>query len=984
LKLPLLSQLRSFGVPTHLDDREAERARVLQGLVAMVLAVGAAASLLALIILPQHALRWLGSIATLTALGLAVLSASRAGYVRAASIVLIVGMSVSAGLFSMGEGGFRSPPAYGGLLVIVLFAGILLGESAALVTAVLLELAGLALVQLEAAGRLPTSPQLSPLRWWFSSVLYVGLALGVTRMAIRSLGSAMAQGRRQLLERIRTEQALRDSETRLRALSEATFEGIVLGERGRFVDLNDQLAQMLGTTRSALLGTPILDTIAPRSRESVRQAIEANSAGYFAHFARRADGTEFPVEVRVRNMLVGGREMRAAVVRDQTLQTQAELALRESAERIRSLGDNLPSGAIYEVMRDDDGWHFSYISAGIERLVGISAEALKQDATLFENGMSDADRALLIARREEAYRTVQPMEFECRWRMPDGEERWMHIRSAPRSLADGRTVWDGIVIDLTELKRVQIALEDARTFLQEVVDQSPGMIFVKDEAGRIVFANRYAAEYYRITPEQLIAQATADVHAEPAEAAQFSSDDQEVIRTRTKVVRDEVNTAPDGQKHWFHTVKVPLIRRDGRVDVLGIATDITERRRAEEQRLQLQLQVQQAQKLEGIGVLAGGVAHDFNNILGAILGNIELAEATAEPDHLARESLAEIRRASLRARELVQQILTFSRQHPPERHPIQLREVVEESVRLLRSSLPAGVELVTRFGGEEPCVLADRIQISQVIMNLGTNAWQALPGGTGRIEIGLGVSTVDVGIGAGNDELGPGSYARLTVADNGVGMDAQTLARIFDPFFTTKAPGEGTGLGLSVVHGIMKTHGGAIVASSRPGEGSLFELYFPIVPAAATLAGASAVAMPAGSGQRVLYLDDEVALVEVEARLLERHGYVVRGFARVDEALAVLRSDPEGFDLVITDLNMPGMSGLEVAVEVARLRADLPIVLSSGYVTDDLSNRALALGIRAVVRKPHTTLELLQALHNALSDPVAPDTAPAQRAGPVP
>jgi PAS domain S-box-containing protein len=426
-------------------------------------------------------------------------------------------------------------------------------------------------------------------------------------------------------------------------------------------------------------------------------------------------------------------------------------------------------------------------------------------------------------------------------------------------------------------------------------------------------------------------------------------------------------TGLKGAARWLEIHAAPLRDEHDRVTaLLGITRDITARKRAEEKSAKLEAQLRQSQKMEALGTLAGGIAHDFNNILSAIIGNVGLARRDVGLEPRVQESLAEIGKASARARDLVQQILTFSRQQSQERRVTQLRTVVEESVKLLRASLPAGIELATDLAGDTPNVLADRTQIHQVLMNLGANAWQAMEGRAGRIEIALkGVMLDDD---APHIDLPRGRYARLSVSDTGKGMDTATAERIFDPFFTTKPLGEGTGLGLAVVDGIVKSHGGAIAVYSEPGRGSVFHLYFPGVDAEVETSLQSPSSVPRGSGQRILYLDDEVPLVFLATRHLQALGYVVRGFSDAASALAAFRAAPDAFDIVVTDLNMPGASGLEVAGEMLRLRPSLPLVLISGYVTEELHARARAIGVREVIYKPSSVEDIAIAIGRTLAD----------------
>lgn len=403
-------------------------------------------------------------------------------------------------------------------------------------------------------------------------------------------------------------------------------------------------------------------------------------------------------------------------------------------------------------------------------------------------------------------------------------------------------------------------------------------------------------------------------------------------------------------------------------------TDISERREAEADLRKYEAQLLHAQKMESIGTLAGGIAHDFNNILGAILGNTALAMECAAGDHPALPYLREVHKASSRARTLVRQILTFSRREPQELVTQSLQPIVEETHRLLRATLPAGVELEVTVGTGVPDVHADATQVQQVLMNLCTNAWHALKDGAGRIGIGLEPATLDAAAGQRLGGLASGHYAHLWVSDTGMGMDATTRERIFEPFFTTKPVGQGTGLGLSVAHGIVVAHHGAIDVDSAPGRGSTLHLYFP----AASQVAPEAVAPAApredahGHGERVLYVDDDETMVVMVEHLLKHLGYRVSAFQSAQAAIAAVREHPEDFDLVVTDFNMPECSGLELAQALRRLRPALPVVVSSGYITDELRAQAHEAGVRGLLEKQNTFEELGAMVAGILSGKVPP------------
>jgi len=364
--------------------------------------------------------------------------------------------------------------------------------------------------------------------------------------------------------------------------------------------------------------------------------------------------------------------------------------------------------------------------------------------------------------------------------------------------------------------------------------------------------------------------------------------------------------------------------------------------------------------------LAGGIAHDFNNILAAIVGNAEMAQIELPQDHPARQDIAEVQRAARRARELVQQILTFSRKQSPERRPVRTADVIDDVLRLLRATTPSTIDLRSQILEPGLQIFGEPTQLQQVLMNLGTNAAHAIGDRHGVIEIRQ--TLVDVGTGKIHPDLLPGRYVCLTVRDSGHGMDRQTLERAFEPFFTTKDPGVGTGLGLAVVHGIVKSHEGVVLVESSPDHGTTFKLYFPAIAGQTLRDSTPTSEVPRGAGERVLFVDDEPSLTDVTRRMLERLGYNVVAHASSTDALAAFRADPSAFDVVISDLTMPVMTGAQLALEMRRVRANVPVILSTGYLDRLDPDTARALHARELLIKPYTTEDLATAVRRALAD----------------
>jgi len=508
---------------------------------------------------------------------------------------------------------------------------------------------------------------------------------------------------------------------------------------------------------------------------------------------------------------------------------------------------------------------------------------------------------------------------------------------------------------------------------RRIVETASEGIWLLDEFHRLAFVNPRIAQWLGYAEDAMRGRPLDDfMDPEEAErcraalAAQVADDGGPVeLRLRRA----------DGSPMWVSLSTRPIRDDVGNpTGALGMLTDINERRQAEERRAALETQLRDAQKMEAIGTLAGGIAHDFNNILAAIIGNVAAARQDAATGLSCDPSLLQIERAAVRARSLVQQILTFSRMQVQELHTQALQPVIDETLDMLRASMPSQVELQVSLPPEAVHVRADATQIQQVVMNLCTNAWHALPAGRGRIEVGLAAESriepaqADAAS-SWPESLRQGPRAHLWIADNGCGMDEATKARAFEPFFTTKQVGRGTGLGLAVVHGIVSVHGGAIHVDSSPGVGSRFDLWFPLqeAPEEAVDSQFGGLVAPPGSGEHVLCVDDDPAMVLMVDGLLRRNGYKVTAYEDPAAALARVQADPRAFDVLVTDYNMPEMNGMELATAVARAAPDLPIIITSGFISDEMRQRATDLHVGALLQKEYTLERLAGLVHAVLS-----------------
>jgi PAS domain S-box-containing protein len=409
---------------------------------------------------------------------------------------------------------------------------------------------------------------------------------------------------------------------------------------------------------------------------------------------------------------------------------------------------------------------------------------------------------------------------------------------------------------------------------------------------------------------------------------------------------------PDGSLHWLVVRGRPYHDESGRpLRSSGVIQDITHKKKVEEAQLR-------SQKLESLGTLTGGIAHDFNNILFAISGNAEQASDDLPPDHPGQFSLNEIKKGARRAADLVRQVLTFNRPRDEKHEILQVERVVDEAVKMMRATLPAMIEIRTSFAPGLPPANVDPSQIHQIVVNLTTNASHAIGNHAGVIEVLLTATVVGAEESA-LRQVTPGRYVLLEVTDNGCGMDQDTRERIFDPFLTTKPVGQGTGLGLFVVDGIARSHGGAVTVYSEPGKGTVFHVYLPVAHKHAEAQPVKApVPVPRGDKWHVLYVDDEEALVSLVSCRLSRLGYEVTGFTDAEEALREFASRPGNFDAIVTDLSMPRLSGFDLLRQVLTLRPNIATVMTTGYLRPEDHEMAQQIGVQEIILKPGTTEEL--------------------------
>ena len=640
---------------------------------------------------------------------------------------------------------------------------------------------------------------------------------------------------------------------------------------------------------------------------------------------------------------------------------QAEAGSRASEDKFRDLIESSSQGIL--IHRDD---HILFVNQAYADIFGYASLDELYDLDSVLSLVAPQDRECLLAYRDDflAGREI-PAHYEYQGMRQDGSLVWLDLM-VRRVTWDGQPVTQSIVVEITERKRAEEALRQSEEQYRTLVEGSLQGISITLGDKRL-FANTALARILGYDdPNALIGQPIRNQVARH-EWARLRANAQARRHGEPVPSRYEYQgVRADGAHIWLETMISPIIW-EGQPARLATLVDITERKHAEDERHRLEAQLRQMQKMDAIGALAGGIAHEFNNMLTAILGYAQLASAKAPADSPVSQYLHGVETAGNRARDLVQQLLAFSHPSDRKREAVSLAEVIQEALKLLRASLPATVEIRQRMAPETGMVFADATQLHQVLMNLCANAEHAMRETGGVLEVSTDPIEVNDAHAAFHSELQPGAYVRVRVRDTGAGIPARILDRIFDPFFTTKAAGEGTGMGLAIVHGIVTKHGGVIHAESAPDAGTTFSIYLPRLPDAAPgAATASASVMPQGQG-RILFVDDEELLASLAEGLLVYLGYDVTAHTNSLEALEAFRAAPESFDIVITDQTMPTMTGATLVEELRRIRPDIPIILCTGFSHLMNEEKAAALGVDAFVMKPGVTQELAVVIQQVLA-----------------
>lgn len=619
----------------------------------------------------------------------------------------------------------------------------------------------------------------------------------------------------------------------------------------------------------------------------------------------------------------------------------AEKSLKINEERLHALIDTSPNC----VFVTDRQGRYVLVNQAIINLYGISQSEIigKQNSELSCNYLTKIDTPVAPCGNEhgENGKRDLPIKIDASFVFPDGNVRWFSTIQREIVFPGASDCIVNIAMDVTEQCKAQDELHNSELRMRTILDAQMSKVVLLDPQRRILWLNNKACTDAGLSRQDTIGRDCVNIWKNQSTPCNVCVVNHAL---QTGEPFSKKKTTPDGKTCRVHGFPV---RDDmGRiVSAVEVVEDITER-------ITLEGQLRQAQKMESLGTLAGGIAHDFNNILSGILGYTELALEKSKKLPELTDNLNEVYRAGLRAADLTRQILTFSRRTDTELSPLKIEHIVREASKLLRSSLPTCIEFEVHIDRKLAMVLADPTQIHQVIMNLCTNASHAMEPYGGTLGIHLTQIEVEAGIDSISDTIAPGQYLKLSVSDTGSGMSPEIVALIFDPYFTTKDLGEGTGLGLSVIHGIVNEYGGAISVDSTPGQGSTFNLFFPTVQAtSADNEQRNVESLPRGS-EKILVIDDEATILKLFSRILERQGYPVTTENDSVRALERFKKDPEAFDLVLSDVTMPKLTGDQLAKEIKAIRPDIPVILCTGYRRMVSEESIKALGVDALLTKP--------------------------------
>ena len=763
-----------------------------------------------------------------------------------------------------------------------------------------------------------------------------------------------------------TQKKMWDNNQLFRAIFNRAGVGMaIVDSKGRFVESNSALQSMLGYDADELAGMVFTEVTHP---DDVRQGWELGRELFagkrtFYHVTRRY--------IRKNGHVLWGRLM-VSVVQDDTGSPQFIIgmlediteskrvgsALRDSEERFRLFMDNSPTIAW---IKDEQG-RYVYISKAAEKRYNIDAKQVL--------GRTDADllpESFEIPQTNDQFvlRAGHPIHFTEERIAPDGLYNcWLNSKF-PFKNSDGKWFVAGIGLDITEQKRNEKALHASETRFRDLAEMLPEGVFETDTALNLTFTNQQAYTMFGYSKQDFEKGLNAFDMIAPEDRARAAENIGKVIRQSDLGLNEYCGLRKDGTVFPMLIRSSPVVSQGGVSGLRGIILDITERKRFEEK-------LQQVQRMESLGKLAGGIAHDFNNILTSVIGRSELLLGTLPPDSHEYQSAKEIFTAGKRGSDLVKQILAFSRQPEHETQVVRIEDALQETLMFARATIPANIEISSDIQCTCGWVVADPTQLQRIAINLITNAYDAVAPDSGKIAVSLIETEIRCGDAA-FSSLKPGPYALLSISDNGCGIEPAILDKIFEPYFTTKAQGKGTGLGLAVVFGIVKAYQGDIQVHSELGKGTTFKVYLPLTQKEAERVPETESATCQTGKEKILLVDDEDQIACLEALMLEKLGYTVTSHTSSADALKTFQSDPYAFDLVITDMTMPEMTGDHLASEILSIRPEMPVIICTGYSDRFTGDKVSNLGVRGLLMKPFDLPMMARVVREVLDEAVKVD-----------
>lgn len=757
------------------------------------------------------------------------------------------------------------------------------------------------------------------------------------------------------------------------------------GLDGRFRRINPAWEKTLGYTREELFARPFVDLVHPDDRPAMRDALERAMQG----------NVKDPLEIRMQRKdgshrwflwtgaPVPSENLFYTVGKDITRYKQIQAELQESRQMLQLVLDTIPQSVFWK----NHNLEFIGCNRVFAEASGFASPAEVIGKTDYDFPIAREDAEFYRRIDLEVIRTGNPKyHIIKRHRMTDGGRVvWVSANKVPLRDAAGEVI--GVLStfeDITEQRTAKGRLQKSEERFRRFMDNNPTIAFMKDDQGRYIYFNQTLEQTFQIKIEDVLGK--TDFEWLPGEVAEnLSAHDQAVLANNQTLEFLEVIPTPDGENREWMTIKFPIEDADGKRFIGGVSLDLTDRKRAETARHQLEEQLRQAQKLESIGTLAGGVAHDFNNLLTVILGNCQLSRRKLDDREKLGGYLHEIETAATRATEMTKQLLAFSRRQRLARKSLDPNLVIEGSAKMLRRFIDEDIELTVRPGFKVRTVFADPQQIEQILMNFVVNARDAMQHG-GRIDI----ETRNVTLTEDYVETHPyagqaGEYVQISVRDTGIGMDAETVERIFEPFFTTKEVGKGTGLGLAVVYGIVKQHNGFIEVDSQPGKGTTFKVYFPAEAESEAEETTETEVDLRGGSETILLVEDEARLRDLATEILTGYGYSVLAAQDGAEAVEVFEEKCEKIDLVLMDMVMPRKSGPEAYLQMRDIGEcagrQVPVVFMTGYSPEIVHNKftnqrnIIEEAQATLIQKPYDVETLISKVREAL------DTASADNGG---